>query len=73
MKVDDKVEKLWELLAEHNKTYGEYIQRQKEAIANKNFDNVGIVSGAIQMRAQSDVCYATIISVLEDLRKSSQK
>ena len=68
--VNDKVEKLWKLLAEHNKALGRYIQIQKEAITSKDFEKVGDASGDIQMVAQSDVCYATLIEVLEDLRKA---
>lgn len=67
--VNDKIEKLWKLLAEHNKLLRERVQKQKETIESKDFEAVGEFSGEIQMLAQSDVCYATLIEVLEELRK----
>jgi len=70
--VTDKIEKLWKLLAEHNTLLEKFIQKRRKMIESRNFVAVGDVSGTILLLAQSDVCYATLIEVLEELIEPKQ-
>lgn len=67
--INDKIEKLWKLLDDHNKALQRFMDATRLAIENRDLQVVGELSGQLVVIGQSDVCYAMIIEVLEDLKK----
>lgn len=66
--VDDKIEKLWELLELHIKDYERRIKRMRELIKRRDVVSFGNLAGEVVVIGQSDVCYATSIEILDDLK-----
>lgn len=68
--VNDKIDKLWNILMGHHKELIVKTKQLKTAIGNKDTEEAGAISGAMQMIAQSNVTYTLMIEVLEDLKKT---
>ena len=67
--LNEKVRKLWELLQTHITIIEERLKLMAQAIAQKDVEQAGNIAGDITVIGQSDVCYATAIEILEDLKQ----
>lgn len=67
--VDDKIQKLWDLLSEHRTQMQSVLNELQKQIKNKDPHRVGVLVGLIESLARSDVAYVLMIEMLEELSK----